>query len=46
MTPPRKTVSVATARLDDAQELLRLYAWIASLFFATGFLGYFIVHPF
>jgi hypothetical protein len=44
MTMSRKPRSLA-APLEDPQALARLYGWIAALFFATGFLGYFVVYP-
>lgn len=30
---------------DDLSEVVRPFAWIAAVFFATGFLGYFALFP-
>jgi hypothetical protein len=30
---------------DDPLEVARPFAWIAAVFFATGFLGYFAIFP-
>ncbi len=42
-TPARGRPTVRP--IDDPNEVIRPFAWIAVLFFATGFLGYFAVHP-
>ena len=31
--------------MDSPLDVIRPFAWIGAIFFATGFWGYFVVHP-